>query len=211
MQSYRYVRAFMFASMIPVLVCATSAVESKEPERLALLRDKVSRRQSLSQLDQALLDAADVLERDSGCASFYRNPRAALTVLISLVDRLHIEPMANVQVGVKMSGRFTNHVEPETGISFRLFQHSALNLDGPFFRTKEFAKSYRLQAIGSYGPNTREARLLMLLHELGHLMTDADGAWLLPDDGNDAEQSKRNSLIIEARCREQLSALKPSR
>ncbi len=48
----------------------------------------------------------------------------------------------------------------------------------------------------------------MLLHEVGHLVKKTDGAWLLPDDGNDAEQSNRNTLTIQDRCLGQITGLR---
>ena len=34
--------------------------------------------------------------------------------------------------------------------------------------------------VGAFQPNTREARTLILLHELAHLIRGKDGRWLIP-------------------------------
>ena len=65
-----------------------------------------------------------------------------------------------------------------------------------------------LPNIGSFEPGTKEVRVLILLHELGHLIQDAQGEWLLPNDGNDEELSRRNSRRIEDVCREEIQALR---
>jgi hypothetical protein len=47
----------------------------------------------------------------------------------------------------------------------------------------------------------------MLLHELAHLITGANGSWLIPDDGNSATLSMQNTALIETQCKAQILAL----
>jgi len=54
--------------------------------------------------------------------------------------------------------------------------------------------------------NTREARVLMFLHELGHIVK-ADGNWRLPDDGRDAGLSRANTRKIENVCGDEIRNL----
>jgi hypothetical protein len=61
--------------------------------------------------------------------------------------------------------------------------------------------------VGSFPPNSREARILMLLHELGHLMRGTDEKWLLPDDGNNMGDSMRNTRKIESVCGNEIRSL----
>jgi hypothetical protein len=61
--------------------------------------------------------------------------------------------------------------------------------------------------VGSFQPNTREARALILLHELGHLLKGASGGWLLADDGNDVRASERNTALVEKKCGTQIRSL----
>jgi hypothetical protein len=69
------------------------------------------------------------------------------------------------------------------------------------------ATQTRRRLIGRFPSETRAARALILLHEIGHLVQGGDGRWLLPNDGHDAGQSGRNSNTVENYCREQLNAL----
>jgi len=56
-------------------------------------------------------------------------------------------------------------------------------------------------------PGRRAARALILLHELGHLIQDENGDWLIPDDGFDGRQSKANTLRVQQMCRKELDGL----
>ena len=53
--------------------------------------------------------------------------------------------------------------------------------------------------------------MLMLLHELAHLIAGPDGRWLIPDDGNNQELSRKNTLLVEARCRDQIKEIRAGR
>jgi hypothetical protein len=62
--------------------------------------------------------------------------------------------------------------------------------------------------VGHFPPGSRQARVLILLHELGHLIQGEDGDWLLPDDGFNGTVSNANTLRVQQQCRAQLDALK---
>lgn len=49
--------------------------------------------------------------------------------------------------------------------------------------------------------------MLILLHELGHVMKGKDGKLLLPDDGKSEELSRNNSRKIEEVCGDQIKGL----
>ena len=49
--------------------------------------------------------------------------------------------------------------------------------------------------------------MLILLHELGHVMRGPDGQWLLQNDGEDEGKSLANSQKIEDVCEGELSTL----
>lgn len=106
-----------------------------------------------------------------------------------------------------MSGTFTSLVEPHEGIAYRLFEQSEINSLGAFYRAKTFPSEPSVPNMGSFPPNTREARVIILLHELAHLIKDEHGAWLIPDDGDRPQISRRNTLTIESRCGQQIRAL----
>jgi hypothetical protein len=105
-----------------------------------------------------------------------------------------------------MSGDYTNVLNAETKLKYRLFANASLNLDGPFYKRKASSSSTTVSGVGSFAPNTREARVLMLLHELGHLMKGPNGDWLLPDDGKSFTDSLSNTRKIESICGEQIRA-----
>ena len=82
-----------------------------------------------------------------------------------------------------MSGQYTNYHDQLTGVSYRLFDVATINSSGPFF-DRSSTSSLSKVSIGRFSAHTREARALILLHELGHLVEGSDGKWLLPNDGN---------------------------
>src|SRR5205085_5591160 len=113
-----------------------------------------------------------------------------------LVNQLRDGLIRDSGVGIRMSGAFTFYSRPEKGFSYRLFAEAHINSAGPFYRAKSFPTDPFIPNVGSFRPNTREARVLMLLHELGHLIVGPEGKWLLPDDANNPEQSARNTALV---------------
>jgi hypothetical protein len=81
-----------------------------------------------------------------------------------------------------------------------MFEKVDVNLNGLFFRGN-FMNQPRVPSIGGFAPNTREARVTVLLHELGHLVKGSDKRWLLPDDGDNELQSVANTVRILEACR----------
>lgn len=57
-----------------------------------------------------------------------------------------------------------------------------------------------MPGVGTFQANTREVRVLMLLHELGHVVKTDEGKWVLPDDGDDSELSRKNTRTVESVC-----------
>jgi hypothetical protein len=85
-----------------------------------------------------------------------------------------------------------------------LFKQAEINSFGAFYRSKTFPAEPFVPNMGSFRPNTREVRVLILLHELAHLIKGSDGRWLIPDDGTDAQLSRANTLTIESKCGQQI-------
>jgi hypothetical protein len=75
-----------------------------------------------------------------------------------------------------------------------------LNSDGPFYQAACFASRQCIRNIGSFPAGTREAKMLMLLHEMAHLIRRPDGKWLIPDDGRNSQQSTANSRTVQKYC-----------
>jgi hypothetical protein len=106
-----------------------------------------------------------------------------------------------------MSGDYTIYHDGAAGGTYRLFDEASINSDGPFLLRVVRPHQPRLQ-VGRFAAETRQARALLLLHEMGHLVVTPGGnGWLLPDDGGDARQSERNTQTVESQCLKQLLAL----
>jgi hypothetical protein len=154
-------------------------------------------------VEQAYHDATDVLKRSGACARFYGDRDVAMKVLGMLVGQMHSERMPEIGTGLRMAGDFTIRADTPDGPRYRLFRNVNINSIGPFFRRISFLENRPLPHVGSFAPNTREARMLMLLHELAHLI-DRDGQWLIPDDGYNPELSATNTSVVEKMCKEDI-------
>lgn len=158
-------------------------------------------------INRAYLDAAAVLSEENECSRFFGGPYAATTVLTRLAGQLRTTKLAP-GVGIRMYGRVTNFEDPSHGFSYRLFERAVVNVAGPFSSHRSFDAGPPVLNVGSFPPDTREARVLMLLHEIGHLLTGPDRDWLLPNDGGDAEQSEKNTRFVESKCGERIRSLR---
>ena len=123
------------------------------------------RANQLSPLDQAYLDAFSILIQDNSCSRFYGGSRV-ITVLNQLKKQLKQTYMDST-LAVKMSGSTMSVMSLNYGFSYRLFDKAELNLRGSFYHDNTFRVNGTVPAIGSFSPNTREARATILLHELG--------------------------------------------
>jgi hypothetical protein len=153
-------------------------------------------------------DVFSVLKNDNTCSRFFGGPSRAVTVLNQFARQLRRRPLGAEAsaIAVRMSGSYMKYQDALTGASYRLFKEATINSNGPFAARVNVPWSSRMQ-IGRFPVETRQARALVLLHELGHLIEGADGRWLLPDDGYDAALSERNTRTVEAVCAKQLLAL----
>jgi len=155
-------------------------------------------------LNQAYLDALSILREDNSCSAFYGGP-LAIESLNRLKEQLVLKHLDDTVV-VRMTGetmKVTNLRYRLT--SYRLFDKAELNLDGPFYRV---SPSHPHRIIGRFRPNTREARVTILLHELGHLIETPDKQWLLPNDGTDERLSDENTARVIAVCGRQIRSLR---
>jgi hypothetical protein len=186
-----------FGSLLP---------HDKRWSHLQILRSKAIGNVHLNGLDRAYLDATAMLERRNACGEFFGGA-AATQVLDNLAVTLQDGLISDHNVGLMMSGRSTNFYDSQTGISYRLFADALINSIGPFYKSKVWPEDPFFSKVGSFRPNTREARVLILLHELAHLIKGPNGTWLIPDDGGSPELSKKNTLTVESRCGEQIRSL----
>src|SRR4030095_10704973 len=176
-----------------------SLSEEKQRSRLQALRTADVKKMHLTPLDRAYLDTYMLLSGDNQCTEFFAGSVSRL-VLNELVIKFRIRLISDNRIGVRMFGAFTNFVEPEDRIAYRLFEQAEINSGGAFYSSKTFPSQPRVPNMGSFRPNTREARVLILLHELAHLIKGRDGLWLIPDDGNNPQLSDLNTQTIESEC-----------
>jgi hypothetical protein len=159
----------------------------------------------LSPLDGAYLDAYSLLREDSDCSRFYGGPPA-----IEALNRLtrQIKPTyLDRPIALRMNGKTSLGFNHSSGFSYRIFERVELNLNGPFYKSFVPFKDKSEIRIGAFAPNTREARVTILLHELGHLVKTESG-WLLANDGDQPGISEQNTERVIAVCGEQIKGLK---
>ena len=157
-------------------------------------------------LTEAYSDVFKILSEQNTCSNFYRGPRVATTVLNEFVMRVNARSLVR-EISFQMVGRTRLIRNPGAGGFYRLFDHSEVNTNGSFYQRRPDPMHKFPSDVGNFGPGTRPARALILLHELGHLIQDDDGAWLIPDDGRNGPQSKANTLRVQQACQAQLKTL----
>jgi hypothetical protein len=158
-------------------------------------------------LTTAYFDVFTILSNQNPCSSFYGGPRAATTVLNDFVTRVKTQPLMR-EISFQMVGKPRLIRDPATGALYRVFDRATVNSNGSFYQRRVDPMRKFPSDVGNFAPGSRPARALILLHEMGHLIQGEDGAWLIPDDGYDGEQSKANTLLVQQACRAQLKALR---
>ncbi len=196
-----------------VLVLLTSIAGFGNPRseqsrriRLQVLRASPPADVHVALLERAYLDIAGILSKHDRCSQFFGGPESR-RVLDELVVRLREHSINDSRTGLRMSGPFELYADSEGGVLYRLFEEAELNTSGAFYKSKTFSAEPFVPNVGSFRPNTREARVLILLHELAHLVKGSDGAWLIPDDGGNPQLSRQNTATVERRCGQQIRAL----
>jgi hypothetical protein len=155
-------------------------------------------------LNQAYTDVFKILSNQNTCSDFYGGPRAATTVLNTFVTP---RPLIR-EVSFELQGTPQLIRDTPTGASYRLFEKALVNTNGSFYQRRADPMRKFPSDVGNFAPGSRAARVLILLHELGHLIQGNNGDWLIPDDGHNGTQSKANTLFVQQVCRKELNALK---
>ncbi|MEO7971548.1 MAG: hypothetical protein ABI698_09635 [bacterium] len=153
----------------------------------------------------AYYDTLAILRTGNRCSQFFGGT-STVDIFDSLIAKMH-KDYFKADIGIRMTGLTENILNVQTNRAYRMFEKVELNGNGPFYRDKYSDSAQPLPGIGTYGPDTREARVLMLLHELGHTIKSDEGKWLLPNDGDDESLSRRNSVKVEKVCGEEISNL----
>ncbi|HEX5966790.1 MAG TPA: hypothetical protein VFY51_12695 [Pyrinomonadaceae bacterium] len=158
----------------------------------------------LNDLDKAYLDAFTILRDDNACSRLYGGPVAieALNEFMRVVRPSYLDR----HIAVRMSGPTTMYRNAVTGFSFRMFKKAEINMEGSFYRGNAPSQQ-RVAPIADFQPNTRQTRVTLLLHELGHLVRGADKEWLLSDDGHDLGLSTQNTRQVVDVCRSEIESV----
>ena len=156
---------------------------------------------------QAYEDVYLILSRENECSRLYGGAAPAAYVFNQLAARFKSARIGGSRVAGRMGGGTMTVSHAPSGLKFRLFEQAVLNTDGAFYRWQGRRPDERVPRVGSFAPDTRGARALILLHELGHVVKGDGGRWLLEDDGADTSQSELNTEIVEEHCLSQLRAL----
>jgi len=156
-------------------------------------------------------DVYHILSGQNPCSSFFGGLSTAVEVLNNLFSKLKTTRLSETKTGLSMSGQTRYVMNARTGATYRLFEKAVINTSGPFYQRKFSVADPFVPNVGSFQPNTREARAAILLHEMGHLLQGTDGRWLLPNDGTSDELSRKNTSTIESRCGDQIKGLQQNR
>jgi len=203
----KFTCAFVFLALISCVeqrVLSFSANEKHaSPDSLELL--PLSNPAKPTELEQAYLDSFSILKYKNSCSEFYGGS-AAIAALNELAQQMKPTRLDR-RIGIRMTGDTTIITSVATGYAFRLFKHVEVNLNGPFYRGNPFSDAARVPRVGPFEPNTREARVTTVLHELGHLIRRPDGQWVLPNDGENLSESQKNTQRVLEVCGAQVKAL----
>ncbi len=157
----------------------------------------------LTPLDQAYLDVYSILRDDNDCSRFYGGSRA-----IEALNRLKLQLKTSYLdrgIAMRMFGPTSNVTNNRSGLSYRLFAKAEINVNGPFYSKSPSLLGATTDRIGDFLANSREARVTILLHELGHLVRASETQFVLPNDGNDSALSHQNTLRVIAVCRREIT------
>lgn len=158
-------------------------------------------------LESVYYNTLSILSTNNRCSDFFGGPAASMEVFSLLMGQVRKDTLSST-VAMRMHGHTVIAANARIPVRYRLFTKVSINMNGPFFRRKNFNSERSVFGVGSFAPNTREVRVLILLHELGHLIEGQDGKWLLEDDGGNEEASRNNSFKIEEVCGNQINGLR---
>jgi len=190
----------IWASTVICVLLLQNGGPSEEPPRPLVVTKKDWN------ITQAYIDVFKILSDQNTCSDFYRGPRTATTVLNGFVRRVKSQSLLR-DVSFEMVGSPRIIRDPATGASYRLFEKTMVNVNGSFYQRRADPMRKFPSDVGNFAPGSRAARALILLHELGHLIQDENGEWLIPDDGFDGRQSKENTFRVQQVCRKELNKL----
>jgi hypothetical protein len=167
-------------------------------------------------IEQARADVVSILAAENACSAWFRaaEPQAA-EKFRSL--RFAVDPSGKSEITKldpwQISAVFYQPYVARTGQNVGWGSTITLNANGAFFndwapvrviansQDKGYLKSFRRLAVANFGGATREARILTLLHELGHVLD------MLPIDSgvpSGPELSTNNTELVLRHCSPQI-------
>ena len=201
---------FGLSVMMSVLVVQGARTQSTSGTRIRVQKFSDSSSQPVFQIrDNAYLiayqDVVRILKAKNDCSDFFGGPDAvrAFNELAAEMRKRYSDD----ECAIRMYGPQTTVQNGDSSVHYRLFEQAEINGRGSFFHVNLLGQSPKTPSVGRFSPNTREARMLMLLHELGHLIEVAPGQWLLPNDGNDPSQSQDNTWTVVKHCDESIRSV----
>lgn len=225
MRMPRVPRAFAVAALSIAFACAVQAAaihdgffemnDAKKSERVNIIAAPARPFPIPTPLDakttplvdaQSYNDVVGILRADNSCSRFFGGPANAVEAFNRFARKLRKGPLEGEATILQMSGNYTNFENNVTGATYRIFDKATINSRGPFLLRVAMPQTIHLR-IGRFPVHTRQARALVLLHELGHLMPGAGERWLLPNDGDSPVLSDRNTRRVERVCLKELLAL----
>jgi len=189
----------LWTSTVICVLLLQNGAPSEEPSRPLVVTRKDWN------ITQAYIDVFKILSNPNTCSEFYRGPRTATTVLNGFVTRVKSQSLLREVSFAMACPRILR--DQATAASYRLFEKTMVNTNGSFYQRRADPLRKFPSDVGNFAPGSRAARALILLHELGHLIQDENGEWLIPDDGFDKTQSKANTLRVQQVCGKELKAL----
>ncbi len=156
---------------------------------------------------QSYADVYGILKEENSCSRFFGGPAQAVEAFNQLALQLKKRPLNDNGVAVNMSGTFVTYRNALTGAGYRLFEQATINSNGPLFYKPMETAMRPPPRVGRFPVRTRQARALIFLHEIGHLVRNASGDWVLPNDGGNFRQNEQNTRKVEEHCAAQLLAL----
>jgi len=180
------------SAAVPYSSAMLQSVTSVDPKKLGVL-------------EKAYLDVFTILNDENSCSRLYGGP-PAIAALNELFQRLH-PTYLDRNIAIRMKGATTIIQSYRSKFSFRVFDLVEINREGAFYRGNNPGER-RIPLVGNYQPNTRESRVVVLLHELGHMVHGENSkTWLFVDDGDDRSLSQKNSEMVVEACQNQIESV----
>lgn len=167
-------------------------------------------------IEQARTDVLEILENQGSCAAWFRETEPAVTTVFR---SLHYElGNGTSQILLMPDDSGAAWFKHPWGASTMEYggQDSVItiNRNGPFFVQEtrlsklgaiggpSFPAGWHVVLVGPYAGDTLEARMTILLHELGHIV-----GRLPMDDGSWNGESARNTVTVLQHCKAEMNLL----